>query len=156
VLNLTYAYNDARVKDAGSNGLTDASGDRFANAPQNKLGLWTRYDLPAINFAIGFVADHVDERARPDGQRVKPYTVFDMSWKTKWHQWQKWQFQANVKNLFDKVYVASGLTERTGHFPGAPAAPRLRASRLLFLRVPLRQCIPPTLLAAGVVIAGAA
>ena len=43
VVNLTYAYNDARVKDAGPNGITNASGDRFANAPRNKLGLWTRY-----------------------------------------------------------------------------------------------------------------
>ncbi|MCC7634809.1 TonB-dependent siderophore receptor [Stenotrophomonas rhizophila] len=117
VLNLTYAYNDARVKDAGSNGITNASGDRFANAPQNKLGLWTRYELPAINSAIGFGADYVDERVSLDGQRVKPYTVFDMSWKT---QWQQWQFQANVKNLFDKVYAASGFTGRTGHFPGEP------------------------------------
>lgn len=117
VLNLTYAYNDARVKDAGSDGITNASGDRFANAPQNKLGLWTRYELPAINSAIGFGADYVDERVSLDGQRVKPYTVFDMSWKT---QWQQWQFQANVKNLFDKVYAASGFTGRTGHFPGEP------------------------------------
>jgi iron complex outermembrane receptor protein len=117
VLNLTYAYNDARVKDAGSDGITNASGDRFANAPQNKLGLWTRYELPATNSAIGFGADYVDERVSLDGQRVKPYTVFDMSWKT---QWQQWQFQANVKNLFDKVYAASGFTGRTGHFPGEP------------------------------------
>ncbi|MBD8643385.1 TonB-dependent siderophore receptor [Stenotrophomonas sp. CFBP 13724] len=117
VLNLTYAYNDARVKDAGSDGITNASGDRFANSPQNKLGLWTRYELPAINSAIGFGADYVDERVSLDGQRVKPYTVFDMSWKT---QWQQWQFQANVKNLFDKVYAASGFTGRTGHFPGEP------------------------------------
>ncbi|MNN50001.1 catecholate siderophore receptor Fiu [compost metagenome] len=87
VLNLTYAYNDARVKDAGSNGITNASGDRFANAPQNKLGLWTRYDLPAIHSAIGFGADYVDERVSLDGQRVKPYTVFDISWKTQWQQW---------------------------------------------------------------------
>ena len=49
--------------------------------------------------------------------RDRPYTVFDMSWKT---QWQQWQFQANVKNLFDKVYAASGFTARTGHFPGEP------------------------------------
>lgn len=117
VLNLTYAYNDARVKDAGPNGITNASGDRFANAPRNKLGLWTRYDLPAINSAVGFGADYVDERISLDGQRVKPYTVFDMSWKTTWKQWQ---FQANVKNLFNKVYAASGFIERNGHFPGEP------------------------------------
>lgn len=117
VLNLTYAYNDARVKEAGTAGITNASGDRFANAPRNKLGLWTRYDIPAIASAVGFGADYVDERLSLDGQRVKPYTVFDMSWKTRW---QQWQFQANVKNLFDKVYAASGFTGRTGHFPGEP------------------------------------
>ncbi len=125
VLNLTYAYNDARVKDAGPNGITNASGDRFANAPRNKLGLWTRYDLPALHSAIGFGADYVDERVSLDGQRVKPYTVFDMSWKT---TWQQWQFQANVKNLFDKVYAASGFIERNGHFPGEPRRVYLQAA----------------------------
>ncbi len=117
VLNLTYAYNDARVKDAGPNGITNASGDRFANAPRNKVGLWTRYDLPSINSAIGFGVDHVGERVSLDGQTVKAYTVFDVSWKTTWKQWQ---FQANVKNLFDKVYAASGFIARNGHFPGEP------------------------------------
>jgi len=125
VLNLTYAYNDARVKEAGSGNITNASGDRFANAPQNTLGLWTRYDLPALASAVGFGASYVDERISLDGQRVKPYTVFDMSWKT---QWQQWQFQLNVKNLFDKVYAASGFTERTGHFPGEPRRVYLQAA----------------------------
>lgn len=124
VLNLTYAYNDARVKDAGPGGITNASGDRFANAPRNKVGLWTRYALPAINSAIGFGADHVGERVSLDGQTVKAYTVFDMSWKTTWKQWQ---FQANVKNLFDKVYAASGFIERNGHFPGEPRRVYLQA-----------------------------
>ena len=125
VLNLTYAYNDARVKDAGPNGITNASGDRFANAPRNKLGMWTRYDLPAINSAIGFGMDHVGERVSLDGQTVKAYTVFDMSWKTTWKQWQ---FQANVKNLFDKVYAASGFIERNGHFPGEPRRVYMQAA----------------------------
>ena len=71
VVNLTYAYNDARVKDAGPNGITNASGDRFANAPRNKLGLWTRYDLPSINSAIGFGADHVGQRVSPMGRRSR-------------------------------------------------------------------------------------
>ncbi|WP_295568739.1 TonB-dependent receptor [uncultured Stenotrophomonas sp.] len=125
VVNLTYAYNDARVKDAGPGGITNASGDRFANAPRNTLGLWTRYDLPAIHSAIGFGADHVGERVSLDGQAVKAYTVFDMSWKTTWKQWQ---FQANVKNLFDKVYAASGFIARNGHFPGEPRRVYLQAA----------------------------
>lgn len=125
VINLAYAYNDARVVDAGSNGITNASGDRFANAPRNKLGLWTRYDLPAIASAIGFGADYTDERISLDGQRVKPYTIFDLSWQT---QWRDWKFQANIKNLFDKVYAASGFIERNGHFPGEPRRLYLQAA----------------------------
>ena len=117
VLNLTYAYNDARVLDAGTNGITNASGDRFANAPRNTFGLWTRYELPSWNSAVAFGADYVGERLSLEGQRVKPYAIFDISWQT---QWDAWKLQVNVKNLFDKVYAASGFTERTGHFPGEP------------------------------------
>lgn len=125
VLNLAYAYNDARVIDAGSNGITNSSGGRFANAPRNKLGLWTRYDLPAIASAIGFGMDYTDERISIEGQRVKPYTIFDLSWQT---QWNSWKFQANIKNLFDKVYAASGFIERNGHFPGEPRRLYLQAA----------------------------
>lgn len=125
VINIAYAYNDARVIDAGSNGITNASGDRFANAPRNKLGLWTRYDIPAIASAIGFGADYTDERISLEGQRVKPYTIFDLSWQT---QWRDWKFQANIKNLFDKVYAASGFIERNGHFPGEPRRLYLQAA----------------------------
>lgn len=125
VVSVAYAYSDARVIDAGSNGITNSSGDRFANAPRNKLGLWTRYDLPGIASAVGFGADYVDERISLDGQRVKPYTVFDLSWQTRW---KDWKFQANIKNLFDKVYAASGFIERNGHFPGEPRRFYLQAA----------------------------
>ncbi|MCC8536942.1 TonB-dependent siderophore receptor [Xanthomonas axonopodis pv. poinsettiicola] len=117
VLNLTYAYNDARVLDAGTNGITNASGDRFTNAPRNTFGLWTRYDLPAWRSAIAFGADYVGERVSLDGQRVKPYAIYDISWQT---QWDAWKLQVNVKNLFDKVYAVSGFNARGGHFPGEP------------------------------------
>ncbi|MEA9587843.1 TonB-dependent receptor [Xanthomonas sp. WHRI 10064A] len=117
VLNLTYAYNDAHVLDAGSDGITNASGDRFANAPRNTLGLWTRYDLPAWRSAVAFGADYVGERVSLDGQRVKPYAIYDISWQT---QWDAWKLQINVKNLFDKVYAMSGFNARGGHFPGEP------------------------------------
>ncbi|MEH6418073.1 TonB-dependent siderophore receptor [Pseudomonas sp. CGJS7] len=124
VLNIAYAYNDARVLQAGRNGITNSTGGRFANAPRNKLGVWTRYDIPKLRSALGFGLDHVDERWSLDGQRVKPYTVFDMSWQT---HWRDWKFQANVKNLFDKVYAASGFIERNGHFPGEPRRVYLQA-----------------------------
>jgi len=125
VLNLSYAYNDARVIDAGTGGITEAVGGRFANVPRNTLGLWTRYDIPAWNSALGFGADYMGDRVSLGGQRVKPYTVFDASWKT---QWQQWQFQANIKNLFDKVYASSGFVARSGHFPGEPRRLYLQAT----------------------------
>ncbi|MGE4259487.1 TonB-dependent siderophore receptor [Shewanella sp.] len=114
VLNLSYAYNDTVVKEATS-GISRAYGDRFANAPRHQLGLWSRYDIAAINSAIAFGADYVSEQFDQEGGRIKPYTVFDASWQS---HWQNWQFQLNIKNLFDKEYAVSGLINRTGLFPG--------------------------------------
>lgn len=127
VLNVAYGYNDARVLEgnpAAAGNTAGAGSDRFANAPRQKLGLWTRYDLPAIASSIAFGADHVGDRVSLNGQAVKAYTIFDASWQT---QWRDWTFQANVKNLFDKVYAASGFIERTGHFPGEPRRVYLQA-----------------------------
>ncbi|HZX81342.1 MAG TPA: TonB-dependent receptor [Lysobacter sp.] len=127
VLNVAYGYNDARVVqgDPVAAGNTAGAGSRrFANAPRHKLGLWTRYDLPAIASSVAFGADHVGDRVSLDGQAVKAYTIFDASWQT---QWRDWTFQANVKNMFDKVYAASGFIERTGHFPGEPRRVYLQA-----------------------------
>lgn len=112
--NLSYAYNDTRVKQA-YDGITNSVGTRFANAPHHQLGLWTRYDITMLNSSVGFGADHVSEQYNQSGQIVKAYTVFDASWQTRW---QQWQFQLNVKNLFDKEYAVSGFIDRTGHFPG--------------------------------------
>ncbi|MCD8475266.1 MAG: TonB-dependent receptor, partial [Shewanella fodinae] len=92
-----------------------AYSDRFANAPRHQLGLWSRYDIAAINSAIAFGADYVSEQFDQEGGRIKPYTVFDASWQS---HWQNWQFQLNIKNLFDKEYAVSGLINRTGLFPG--------------------------------------
>jgi iron complex outermembrane receptor protein len=127
VLNLAYGYNDARVLEGDPSAAGNTAGpgsDRFANAPRHMLGLWTRYDLPSIASSIAFGADHVGDRVSLDGQSVKAYTIFDLSWQT---QWRDWTFQANVKNLFDKVYAASGFIERTGHFPGEPRRVYLQA-----------------------------
>ncbi|MDC7806088.1 TonB-dependent receptor [Luteimonas sp BLCC-B24] len=125
VLNLAYAWNDARVIDAGTNGIVNASGDRFANAPRHALGLWSRHDIPALASALGVGLDYIGERVSLDGQRVKPYAVFDLSWQT---HWRHWKFQANVKNVFDRVYAASGFIARNGHFPGEPRRVYLQAA----------------------------
>ncbi|KKL03396.1 TonB-dependent receptor [Rheinheimera mesophila] len=116
VLNVNYAYNDIRIVESTSV-ITNAVGDKFANAPQHQVGVWSRYELDGINSAIAAGMDYVSDQLSIDGQRVKSYTVFDMSWQTRW---QQWLFQANLKNLFDKTYATAGFIERTGHFPGEP------------------------------------
>lgn len=118
VLNVNYAYNDTRiVETVPGESVTNAVGDRFANAPLHQFGVWTRYELPMLNSSISGGMDFVSEQLSLSGQRVKPYTVFDISWQTEFDQWL---FQLNVKNLFDKEYASSGFIDRTGHFPGEP------------------------------------
>ena len=116
VMNLNYAYNDTRVMQ-DNNGITNAFNGRFANAPQHQLGLWSRYELPALHSSFAAGVDYVSEQQSIGGQPVKAYTVFDISWQT---EWQSWLVQLNVKNLFDKTYASSGFIDRTGHFPGEP------------------------------------
>jgi len=115
-----YAYNDTEVVEGVEGDWlrnTFDDGSRFTNAPRHQAGIWTRYDFNAINSAIAFGANHVSEQKSLDGQTVKPFTVFDMSWST---EWDSNLLQINVSNLFDEEYAVSGFNERNGHFPGSP------------------------------------
>lgn len=128
VLTLAYAYNDTRItEDNGEGGgFSNNVGDRFANAPEHKLGFWTRYQFPALGLAAALGGDYVSERLSIDGQRVKPYMVFDASLI---YETGPWRGLLRVDNLFDKTYAASGFIERTGHFPGEPRSLFLEISR---------------------------
>jgi len=120
VLNLSYSYNDAVVKRGSSAGNT-AGGDndrRFVNAPRAKFGAWTRFEIAALNSALGFGVEYMGRRYSFDDQMVKPYTVYDLSWQTRINQHM--DLQLNLKNVFDKVYSASGFSRVNGHFPGEP------------------------------------
>ena len=114
VANVSYAYNDTVVKEA-TDGIQYADGDRFANTPYNQLGAWTRYDFPNIDSSIAVGADYVSDQINRQGQTVKPYTVYDLSWQTRY---EDWKFQLNIKNLFDKEYAVSGFTDKIGSFVG--------------------------------------
>ena len=59
----------------------------------------------------------MSEQISLDDQKVKPFTVFDMSWTSRIDDVL---FSVNVNNLFDKEYAVSGFSERNGHFPGSP------------------------------------
>ena len=118
VVTANYAYNDTRITKANEsirNQIPDS--DNFANAPQNTVGIWTRYELPRLSSSISAGLDYVDEQLSLGGQQVKPYTIYNMAWQT---TVDNWQWQLSVKNLFDKEYASSGFIERTGHFPGEP------------------------------------
>lgn len=115
-MTFNYAYNKVKVLEATS-GITNATGDDFANTPDQMAGLWTRYDFLSIHSAIAFGAEYKGEQIGIQGDPVQAYTVFDASWQT---QFEHWKLQVNVKNLFDETYAESGFITRTGHFPGEP------------------------------------
>lgn len=127
VLTAAYAYNDTRItKDNGRTVLTNAVGDRFANAPKHTLGFWTRYQFPDLGLAVALGGDYVDVRQSISGQKVRPYTVFDAS---VIYTRGDWQALLRINNLTDETYAASGFIDRTGHFPGAPRSVFLEVSR---------------------------
>ncbi|WP_282114891.1 TonB-dependent siderophore receptor [Pseudoalteromonas arctica] len=115
-----YAYNDTQVVDGVTGDTlsnTFGDGSRFANAPRHQAGLWTRYAIDSIDSSIAFGANYVSEQLSTSGQKVKPFTVFDMSWTTRFDDVL---LSVNINNLFDKEYAVSGFSERNGHFPGNP------------------------------------
>ncbi len=127
VLLASYAYNDARItEDNGTGGFRNSVGDKFANAPENQFGFWTRYQVPAINTAFAIGGDYVDERLSLSGQTVKDYFTVDAS-----VIWEKEPFEVllRVDNLFDEEYAESGFLSRTGHFPGDPRSIFVEFSR---------------------------
>lgn len=118
VVTVAYGYNDTRItEDNGNTALTNAVGDRFANAPRHKLGFWTRYQLPDTGLAFAFGGDFVSDRLSLSNQPVNSYLVFDAS--VTWTR-GPWELRLRVDNLFDKTYAASGFNDRGGHFPGEP------------------------------------
>ncbi|HUR59718.1 MAG TPA: TonB-dependent receptor, partial [Opitutaceae bacterium] len=112
-----YAYNDARVSDAGRFGT--AVGSKFPNAPLHKAGVWTRYNFkqPKIGVAGGF--NYVGERLNFTLGQDYPgpqYIVYNAAL---YYRWQRTQFSLKVENVFDKIYSKSVLGAE-GHFPGTP------------------------------------
>lgn len=119
VLTANYAYNDARITaTVPGQSLTNAVGDRFANAPKHEAGLWTRYQFRSTGTAVALGSEYVGERLSIEGQRVKPYVIFDAS--VIQQITPQLSLLLRIDNIFDKTYAASGFIARTGHFPGEP------------------------------------
>ncbi len=124
---LSYAYNDTRItRTNGRTAILNSVGDRFANAPRNTLGFWTRYQFPALGLALAVGGDYVDVRRSLSNQIVQPYFVTDVSLI---YERGPWKALLRVNNALDEVYAASGFIDRTGHFPGAPREAFVEISR---------------------------
>jgi iron complex outermembrane receptor protein len=118
VLTANYAYNDVRITaTAPGRTLSNAVGDRFANAPEHQAGLWTRYQVAAIKTAFAIGGEYVSERLSIDGQKVKPYVVLDASII---RDFGPVRALLRIDNLLDEEYAASGFITRSGHFSGEP------------------------------------
>ena len=118
IMSVAYSYNDARITaDNGGTTIRNSVGDQFANAPENQLGFWTRYQVPEWDLAFAFGGNYVDEQLSLSGQTVKSYFVADASitWEV-----ENYSVLFRIDNLFDREYAESGFLSRTGHFPGNP------------------------------------
>jgi iron complex outermembrane receptor protein len=101
-----YAYNDAKITGGLPNSICNAFGTEFGNAPDHTLDIGSRYDFPSIASAFAIGVDYASKRISFSGQTVKPYTVWDASWRTSYKQLD---VQLNIRNLFDKEYVQAVL-----------------------------------------------
>ncbi len=119
VVSFAYAYNDTLItKGIDGGGIRNLATDkRFANAPKNTFGFWTRYQIPQYNLAFAFGGDYVDDRLSLSGKVVKDYLTFDAS--VIW-TYEEYKVLLRIDNLTDEEYAESGFLQRTGHFPGAP------------------------------------
>ena len=127
VVTASYAYNDTKITRTNlRTAIVNSVGDRFANAPRHEAGFWTRYQFPGSGFAVALGGDYVDVRRSLSNQRVPAYLVFDASLIS---ERGPWSALLRVNNLLDKTYAASGFSDRTGHFPGAPREAFVEISR---------------------------
>lgn len=120
VATVNYAYNKIRITGGFADvdrGLGDNIGDKFANAPENTLGFWTRYQFGETGLAMAFGGDYVSKRLSVDGQTVKAYAIYDASLI---YEVGSWRAMLRVDNMFDKEYATAGFRRHTGHYPGRP------------------------------------
>jgi iron complex outermembrane receptor protein len=113
-----YARNDTRITGtAPGQSLSNAVGDRFVNAPKNQAGFWTRYQVAVLRTAFAAGGQYVSAQRGFNGERVKPYVVFDSTITT---DLGFAEVMLRVENLPDRRYAASGFGLRNGSFPGKP------------------------------------
>ena len=116
-----YAYQDAKLASIADNAALN--GATLANVPKHTFSLWNRYDLDS-QWAAGLGVTFRDRiYAAIDNTVTLPaYTRVDAELFYRLNK--KLQLQANVENLFDKLYWASA-NGNNNITPGSPRALRV-------------------------------
>lgn len=111
-LTANYAYNDTKVTQG------EDIGERFANAPRHKAGLWTRYNLPVRNLSLGAGLSYVGRRG-DTSTTLFPGPAYTIGSLAVYYKLGPVQFSLKCDNVTDEVYSRS-VFGSDGHFPGAP------------------------------------
>jgi iron complex outermembrane receptor protein len=100
-----YAYTDVFVRRDANPVLV---GDRPINVPEHQASLWSTYDMRVgrgdLKLGAGIRIVGPREALLPNDYRVPGYEVFDAALG---YQIDRWRFQVNAYNLFDRNYVDS-------------------------------------------------
>ena len=115
----SYAYTDTEVLQ---NAADPAQvGQPLGGIAPHAARVWLTYDFdgssPLAGFGMGGGARHVGKSsAQFDTTKLDPYTVADVA---VWYGWKNMKASLNIKNLFNKNYIARASTNAIAH-PGAP------------------------------------
>ena len=115
----SYAYTDTEVLQ---NAEEPAQvGKPLGGVAPHAARVWLAYDFdgssPLAGFGVGGGARYVGKStAQFDTTKLEPYTVADVG---VWYGWKNIKASLNVKNLFNKNYIARASTNAIAH-PGAP------------------------------------
>ncbi|MDP3608383.1 MAG: TonB-dependent receptor [Methylophilus sp.] len=116
----SYAYTDTEVLE-NRNDPTQV-GQPLGSVSPNAARVWLTYDFvnggPLAGLGMGIGARYVDESTAQFDTNLKldAYTVADFSL---WYNWKNVRASMNVKNLFDREYIARASDATIAH-PGIP------------------------------------
>lgn len=115
----SYAYTDTEILQ--NDGDPSQAGQPIGGIAPHVARLWLTYDFdrsgPLAGLGIGGGARHVGRSsAQFDTTPLAAYTVADLG---VWYVWKNMKASLNVKNLFDRSYIARASTNAIAH-PGAP------------------------------------
>lgn len=116
-----YSYNATEISEHTD---PEQQGLSLPNAPENSLGLWTRYDILPIDLGLAGGLSFVDERRTPDETTLPSYTVVDAA---VYYQWRNAELALNVNNVFDERHFIGGINQ-VALFPGQPRSFSLKAT----------------------------